>query len=202
MSEIVPSQIVAVGSVSSIHIFDSNHVIKRSPPSSDKFARRAFDIKVRAYERLGNYRRIAVLSDVTSEGIIIQRPESGKITMCTRLRWAQEASEGLCCIHSKGIIHADCASRGDSTTTKKTDIFAFEPTLFEIEFGHVPYHELCETMEIIHAIPNMENLFFRHVITKCWDGTYSCMFERVPDLRSLELVDDDDNQCPAWEIVS
>ncbi|OJJ65838.1 hypothetical protein ASPBRDRAFT_60243 [Aspergillus brasiliensis CBS 101740] len=197
MSEIVPSQFVAVGSVSSIHIFDSNHVIKRSPPSSDKFARRAFDIEVRAYERLGNHRRIAVLSDVTSEGIIIQSPESGKITMCTRLRWAQEASEGLCRIHSKGIIHADVGCHNllldqsghirfidfagsgiddepPMVTNSKTDIFAFGSTLFEIESGHVLYHELCETMEIFHALreaeqrfvageyPNMENLLFRH----------------------------------------
>ncbi|KAI3058789.1 hypothetical protein CBS147353_10651 [Aspergillus niger] len=259
MSEIAPSQIVAVGSVSSIHAFDSNHVIKRSPPSSNEFARQAFDIEVRAYERLGNHRRIAVLSDVTSEGIVLERGEClrkliqsselGEITMRTRLRWAQEASEGLCYIHSKGIIHADigchnllldrsghirfidfagsgiddeppmvcyewCASRGDSATTEKTDIFAFGSTLFEIESGHVPYHELCETMDIFQALrvaeqrfatgeyPNMDNFLFRHIITKCWDGTYSCMFDVEKDLRSLELADDDDNQCPAWEIAS
>ncbi|PYI27477.1 putative serine-threonine protein kinase [Aspergillus indologenus CBS 114.80] len=256
---IVPSQIVAVGSVSSIHTFGSDHVLKRSPPSLNEFARQAFDIEVRAYKRLGNHRRIAVLSDVTSEGIVLERgeclrkiiqsPGSGKITMRTRLRWAQEASEGLCYIHSKSIIHADvgchnlildqsghirfidfagsgidgeppmvcyetCASRGDSAPTEKTDIFAFGSALFEIESGHVPYHELCDTMEIFQALraaeqryamgeyPNMESSCFRHVITKCWDGTYSSMFEVERDLCSLELADDDDNPCPAWEMAS
>ncbi|PYI01343.1 putative serine-threonine protein kinase [Aspergillus sclerotiicarbonarius CBS 121057] len=259
MSEIVPPQVVAVGSVSSIHTFGSDHVIKRCPPASNEFARQAFDIEVRAYERLGNHGRIAVVSNVTSEGIVLERGEclrkkiqsleSGKIPLRTRLRWAQEASEGLCYIHSKGIIHADvgchnllldqsghirfidfagsgiydepplvcyewCASRGDSATTEKTDIFAFGSTLFEIESGHVPYHELCETMEIFQALraaeqrfatrecPNMENLLFRHVITQCWDGSYSCMSEVEKDLRGLGGVDGDDNQSPAWEIAS
>jgi serine/threonine protein kinase len=252
ISETVPPQVVAVGSVSSIHTFGNYHVIKR--PTSDEFARQAFDIEVRAYERLGDHHRIAVLSSVTNEGIvlergeclrkIIQRPESGKITMRTRLRWAQEASEGLSYIHSKRIIHADvgchnlildrfdhirfidfagsgiddepplvsyewCASRGDPATTEKTDIFAFGSTLFEIESGNVPYHQFCETMEIFEALraaeqrftageyPAMENLLFRHVITKCWDGTYSSMFEVEKDLRSLDVVGDDNNQPPA-----
>lgn len=107
-----------------------------------------------------------------------------------------------------------CASRGDPETTEKTDIFAFGSTLFEIETGNVPYHHFLETMEMFEALraaeqrfaageyPNMENLLLRHVITKCWDGTYSCMFEVEKDLRSLEVVDDDNNQSPAWKIVS
>ncbi|EEA22456.1 hypothetical protein TMatcc_001308 [Talaromyces marneffei ATCC 18224] len=252
ISEIVPPQFVAAGSFSSIHTFGSDHVIKR--PSSDEFARQAFDIEVSAYKRLGNHCRIAVLSRVTNEGIVLERgeclrkiihgPESEKITIRTRLRWAQEASEGLSYIHKNRIIHADvgchnlildrlghirfidfagsgmdgkpplvcyewCASRGDSTTTEKTDIFAFGSTLFEIESGNVPYHQFRETMEIFEALraaeqrfaageySNMENLLFRHVITKCWDGTYSRMFEVEKDLQSLEVVDNEINQSSA-----
>jgi serine/threonine protein kinase len=255
ISEIV-SQVVAVGTVSSIHTFGSDYVIKRSPPPSNEFARQAFDIEVRAYKRLGDHPRIAVLSRVINDGIVlergeclrkvIQRPESEKITMRTRLRWAQEASEGLSYIHSKGIIHADvgchnlildrlghirfidfagsgiddepslvnyewCASRGDTATTEKTDIFAFGSTLFEIESGSVPYHQFRETMDIFKALraaelhfaageyPEMENLLFRHVITKCWDGTYTCMFEVEHDLCCLKVVDDNNNRSPAWE---
>ncbi|KAL3491720.1 putative serine-threonine protein kinase [Aspergillus germanicus] len=259
MSETVPHQVVAVGSVSAIHTFGSDHVIKRCPPSTNKFAQQAFDVEVRAYERLGTHPRIAVLSDITSEGIVLERGEClrkyiqshepEKITLQTRLRWALETSEGLRYIHSKGIIHADvgchnlildqsghirfidfagsgiddepplvcyewCASRGDSAITEKTDMFAFGSTLFEIESGHVPYHELRETMEIFQALraaeqrfatrehPNMEKFLFRHVITQCWDGTYSCMSEVEKDLRSLRVANDDDNLSPAWKIAS
>lgn len=253
-SEIVPPQVVAVGTVSSIHTSGNDHVIKRCPPSSNRFARQAFDIEVRAYKRLGGHRRIAVLSRVTIEGLVLERGEClrkkiqslepGKITLRTRLRWAQEAAEGLSYIHSTGIIHADvgchnllldqsghirfidfagsgiddepalvcyewCASLGDSATTDKTDIFAFGSTLFEIESGHVPYHELCETMEMFQLLreaeqcfaageyPNMGNFLLRHVITRCWDGAYSCMSEVEEDLRSLRVADDDDNPSPA-----
>ncbi|KAJ0418435.1 putative serine-threonine protein kinase [Aspergillus carlsbadensis] len=219
MSKTVPRQVVAVGSVSSIHTFGSDHVLKRCPSRSNEFAQQAFDVEVRAYERLGNHPRITVLSDVTN-------------------------SDGpwrfLRYIHSKGIIHVDvgchnllldqsghirfidfagsgiddepplvcyewCASRGDSAPTKKTDMFAFGSTLFEIESSHVPYHELYETMEIFQALraaeqrftmreyPGMENFLFRHVITQCWDGAYSCMSEVEQDLRSLRVADDDDD---------
>lgn len=75
ISENVLPQVVAVGSVSSIHTFGSDHVIKRSPPSSNEFARQAFDIEVRAYERLGDHRRIAVLSRVSNDGIVLERGE-------------------------------------------------------------------------------------------------------------------------------
>ncbi|RDW57839.1 Serine kinase HT1 [Aspergillus mulundensis] len=118
MPELGPTQeIVAIGTVSSIYTFGSSHVIKRRPPPSNEFAQQAFDIEVRAYKRLGAHRRIAVLSGVTNEGLILERGEClrtiiqshnpGTITQHTRLRWAQEAAEGLRYIHSKRIIHAD-----------------------------------------------------------------------------------------------
>lgn len=257
ISEIVPTEVVAVGSVSSIHAFDSNHVIKRCPPSSNEFARQAFDIEVRAYERLGDHRRIAVLSRTTNEGLVLERGEClrkkiqslelEKIPLRTRLRWAQEAAEDLRYIHGKGIIHADvgchnllldrsghirfidfagsgideepplvcyewCAYRAGSAISVETDIFAFGSTLFEIESGRTPYHELWETMEMFELIrvaeqrfatrqyPDVGNFILRHVITRCWDGTYSSMYEVEEDLRSLRLAED--NPSSALEIAS
>lgn len=116
-SEIVPTQVIVIGSVSPAHAFGRDHVIKRCPPSTNRFSRQAFDIEVGAYKRLGEHRRISVLRDITNEGLVsgrgeclrkkIQSLELGKIPLCTRLPWARDAAEGLCYIHSKGIIHAD-----------------------------------------------------------------------------------------------
>lgn len=255
MSESTFSQVVAVGSVSAIYAFGSNHVIKRRPPSGNESDRQAFDIEVRVYERLGYHNRIAVLRKVSNEGLVLERGEclrkkiqglgSGKASLRTRLNWAKEAAEGLRYIHSKAIIHADvgchnllldpsghirfidfagsgideepplvcyewCAYRGGSAITIETDIFAFGSTLFEIESGHMPYYELCGTMDTFELMraaeqrfatkqyPDMGNFLLRHVITRCWDGTYSCMREVEEDIHRVAT----DNLYPTYGIAS
>ncbi|KAE8374377.1 kinase-like protein [Aspergillus bertholletiae] len=86
--------LITVGTVSPVYIINSYSVIKRRPEPSDDFACQAYNIEVRAYERFGDHSRIANIREVTEDGI-------------TKLRWAQEAAEGLRYIHSKKIIHAD-----------------------------------------------------------------------------------------------
>ncbi|KAL2819267.1 hypothetical protein BDW59DRAFT_165130 [Aspergillus cavernicola] len=43
--------------------------------ASDDFALRAFNIEIRAYERLCGYARTATLKDVTDEGLVLERGE-------------------------------------------------------------------------------------------------------------------------------
>ncbi|KAE8131263.1 kinase-like protein [Aspergillus pseudotamarii] len=108
--------LIAVGTVSPIYAINSHSVIKRRPESSDDFACQAYNIEVRAYERLGDHPRIANIRKITEDGIVIERGEclrqkiqsqKLKTAIRTKLRWAQEAAEGLRYIHTKNIIHAD-----------------------------------------------------------------------------------------------
>lgn len=106
---------IAAGTVSAIYAIDENQVIKIRPSSGD-FECHAYDIEVRSYERLGHHKRIA-LCKVTEQGLrlergtclrsMLQSVSGSPIPLTMKLRWAQEAAEGLAYIHSKGIIHAD-----------------------------------------------------------------------------------------------
>ncbi|KAE8396888.1 kinase-like protein [Aspergillus pseudonomiae] len=108
--------LIAVGTTSAVFAIDSYSVLKRRPGPTDDFACQAYNIEVRAYERLGDHPRIARIREVTEDGIVIERGEclrqkiqskESQVTMQTKLRWAQEAAEGLHYIHTKNIIHAD-----------------------------------------------------------------------------------------------
>lgn len=105
---------IAAGTVGLVYAIDESHVIKLRPRGD--FERRAYEIEVRAYERLGRHERI-VSCEETEEGLRLERGTCLRgmlqsaggllISSTTKLRWAQEAAEGLAYIHSKGIIHAD-----------------------------------------------------------------------------------------------
>ncbi|KAJ5800869.1 uncharacterized protein N7518_002937 [Penicillium psychrosexuale] len=116
---------IAAGTVSAIYAVDENFVIKLHP-SSGGFERQAYDIEVRSYKRPGHHEHIASC-EVTEEGLLLERgiclrtilqsagstsdgPSKARespISLSMKLRWAQEAADGLAYIHSKGIIHAD-----------------------------------------------------------------------------------------------
>ncbi|KAL2869611.1 putative serine-threonine protein kinase [Aspergillus lucknowensis] len=213
------SSFLAAGTVSAVKIFGNDHVFKVRPTPSNNFARKAFDIEVRAYERLCGHPRIATLREITDDGIVLewgeclrqnlQTLEPGEIEMHTRLRLAREAAEGLCHIHPMRIIHADShkiyrfagsgidgeppwvcyewfAYRPGSSPNVETDIFAFGSTLFEIESGHVPYHELAEELFSAKEYPNVENLILGDIITRCWDGDYCSINEVGKHLSQIE----------------
>ncbi|KAE8352427.1 kinase-like protein [Aspergillus coremiiformis] len=108
--------LIAVGAASAIFAIDSDFVLKRHVNSPDNFGVMAYNIEIRAYERLGNHPQIANCREVTDDGIILERGECLRrtiqskgptITMQTRLRWAREAAEGLRYIHQQNIVHAD-----------------------------------------------------------------------------------------------
>ena len=106
---------IAAGTIGVIYAIDENHVIKRRPLSGN-FECHAYDIEVRAYERLGHHARIAQC-EKTGEGLLLERGDclrrklqsvnASPIPLSTKLRWAQEGAEGLAYIHSKHIVHAD-----------------------------------------------------------------------------------------------
>ncbi|KXG46156.1 uncharacterized protein PGRI_050120 [Penicillium griseofulvum] len=109
------SSFVAAGTTSTLYAIDENTVIKLRPPpssSSSDFERRAYDIEVRCYKRLGHHKQI-VSCEVTEEGLLLGRGTCLRRTLQSvsdldvKIRWAQEAANGLAYIHSKGIIHAD-----------------------------------------------------------------------------------------------
>lgn len=105
---------IAAGTVGVVYAVDESHVIKVRPRGD--FERHAYDIEVRAYARLGRHERIVLCED-TGEGLqlergtclrsMLQTVSGPPISLTTKLRWAQEAAEGLAYIHSKGIVHAD-----------------------------------------------------------------------------------------------
>ncbi|KAE8371118.1 kinase-like protein [Aspergillus bertholletiae] len=230
--------LIAVGTVSPVYAINSYSVIKRRPEPSDDFACQAYNIEVRAYERLGDHSRIANIREVTEDGIVIERGEclrqkiqskESKTAMRTKLRWAQEAAEGLRYIHAKKIIHADvgchnllldqsghikfidfagsgidgeaatvcyewCSYRPGSDPDIKTDIFAFGSTLFEMETGDKPYHELekalgagqlmrrVEHLFAMGEYPRVDKLVLRGVILRCWNGEYRSMDQVCRDI--------------------
>lgn len=106
---------LTAGTTGVVYAIDENHVIK-VPLRDGDFERDAYEIEVRAYTRLGRHERI-VPCENTREGLqmergtclhgILQSNSEPPIPLTTKLRWAQEAAEGLAYIHSKGIIHAD-----------------------------------------------------------------------------------------------
>ncbi|KAE8153609.1 kinase-like protein [Aspergillus avenaceus] len=178
--------LIAVGTTSAVFAIDSYSVLKRRPAPADNFACQAYNIEIRAYERLGDHPHIAKIREVTEDGIVIERGECLRqkiqdkelqITMQTKLCWAQETAAGLHYIHTKNIIHADVGCHnllldqsghikfidfggsGIDNEVATTDIFAFGSTLFEIETGEKPYQELEKTLAPGKLIKRVEHLF-------------------------------------------
>ncbi|KAJ6133438.1 hypothetical protein N7471_008653 [Penicillium samsonianum] len=106
---------IAAGTVSLIYAVDETTAIKLRP-SSGESKLQAYDIEVRSYKQLGHHERIASC-EVSNEGLLLERgtclrrilksASESPIPLATKLRWAQEAADGLSYIHSKEIIHAD-----------------------------------------------------------------------------------------------
>lgn len=96
-----------------------------------------------------------------------------------------------------------CSFRPDpaqpgAVATIKTDIFAFGSTLFEIESGNVPFHELQATLDIyplmrraeelfgLRQYPELGGLLLGEVIRGCWDGRYERMEEVTGDIMGCQ----------------
>ncbi|KAL4922036.1 hypothetical protein BDW62DRAFT_197272 [Aspergillus aurantiobrunneus] len=100
---------VAVATVGVVYAVNDNYVVKRRLESSHDFARQAFSSELQAYERLGNHPRIAIVRETTGKSIVLERGECLRwrfqsqtheaIALRTRLRWAQEAADGLRYVH-------------------------------------------------------------------------------------------------------
>lgn len=112
-------QVSAISDLRSIRFTsdDPKFIITRRPEVSDDFVRQAFSIELRAYERLGNHPRIAMVRETTEKSIVLERGECLRrriqsqsheaIALLTKLQWAQEAADGIRYIHDRGIIQAD-----------------------------------------------------------------------------------------------
>ncbi|OGM48837.1 hypothetical protein ABOM_003012 [Aspergillus bombycis] len=203
--------LIAVGTVSPIYAIDSHFVIKRRPKPSDDFACQAYNIEIRAYERLGDHPQVAKVREVTADGIIIERGEclrqkiqSSESTIETKLRWTQEAAAGhVKYIDFSGsgidgeaamVCYEWCSYRPGSEPNIKTDIFAFGSTLFEIETGEKPYQELEKTlgtgklMRVVEQLfatgkyPRVDMLVLGDIILRCWNGDYHSMDEVSRDI--------------------
>lgn len=174
--------LIAVGTVSPIYAINSHSVIKRRPEPSDGFACQAYSIEVRAYERLGDHPRIANIRKITEDGIVIERGEclpqkiqskEFKTTIRTKLRWAQEAAEGLHYIHTKNIIHADVGCHN----------------LLLDQSGHIKFitfsEKLMRRVEHLFAMgeyPRVDMLVLGGVILRCWNGEYCSMDDVSRDI--------------------
>ena len=94
------------------------------------------------------------------------------------------------------VCYEWCSYRPGSDPDIKTEIFAFGSTLFEIETGEKPYHELEKTLSAGRLIKRVEHLFtigeypsvdtlvLGGVILRCWKGDYSSMDEVVGDINA------------------
>ncbi|KAG2419880.1 hypothetical protein HFD88_004677 [Aspergillus terreus] len=123
-------------------------------------------------------------ADVGCHNLLIDR--SGHVKFIDFAGSGLDGNEALVC-------YEWCSYRPGSTPDIKTDIFAFGSTLFEIESGNFPFHELQEILEpwelmrraeqlfAAKIFPDVEMLQLKHVITRCWNGDYTSMAEVVDD---------------------
>ncbi|KAI9733260.1 MAG: hypothetical protein M1834_003344 [Cirrosporium novae-zelandiae] len=241
------AEVVAIGTIAVIYALDKQKIVKRYFQSSNNQQRNeedaAYNIEIRAYRRLGDHPRIAHFYGVTSDGIVLERGEClrkryrevkiSTIPPAQKLRWAEEAAEGLLYIHQNGIVQADvgchnlildsdghikfidfggssidgqeaivcyewCSYRpATPEISVQTDIFAFGSTLFEIESGHPPYHELEVELSIgqlgarvqglyaANEFPPVQNLLLGNILQRCWNGEYKDMDDVMGDIRKL-----------------
>ncbi|KAL2868914.1 protein kinase family protein [Aspergillus lucknowensis] len=124
-------------------------------------------------------------ADIGCHNLLIDR--SGHIKFIDFAGSSLDGNEPLVC-------YEWCSYRPCAALDIKTDIFAFGSTLFEIETGNLPFHELQEGLsswELMRAAeerftardyPDMDMMQLRHVITRCWNGEYESMVDVRGDI--------------------
>lgn len=124
-------------------------------------------------------------ADVGCHNLLVDR--SGHIKFIDFAGSGLDGNEPLIC-------YEWCSYRPGFSVDIKTDIFAFGSTLFEIESGNVPFHELQEGLEGYELMrkaeerfttkdyPDMEMLQLRDVITGCWNRAYDSMADVRGDI--------------------
>lgn len=105
------AKLIAIGSSALLYI-DKASVTKVLQNTADEFQRQGYDIEIRAYKRLGLHPRIVTLREVTDDGLKLERGECvrrmaqnvdwERAGLDTKLRWAQDAADGLQYIKSEG----------------------------------------------------------------------------------------------------
>ncbi|EAU31694.1 predicted protein [Aspergillus terreus NIH2624] len=211
-------EFIAAGTVSMIYALSDDCVLKRRPRSNDRFALSAHNIEKSAYKRLGRGIAYVKYSEAHTNGLTCilgsnghWKPQRGFATYMNRissmpmldaitfLSTDQVISSSLTLLalgldgNEALVCYEWCSYRPGSTPDIKTDIFAFGSTLFEIESGNSPFHELqgvlepCELLRRAEQLfaakrfPDVEMLQLKHVITRCWNGDYTSMADVVDD---------------------
>lgn len=124
-------------------------------------------------------------ADVGCHNLLVDR--SGHIKLIDFAGSGLDGNEPLVC-------YEWCSYRPGTPLDIKTDIFAFGSTLFEIESGNIPFHELQEGLGpwdlmrkaderfAVKDYPDMEMLQLKDVITRCWNGEYESMADVRGDI--------------------
>ena len=95
--------------------------VLKSPRADEESSHKDIKREAEIYRRLGPHDRLVPMLGYSEEGLVLEYMENGtledylrkhhNVTMDQRLRWAQEAAEGLQLLHSHGIIHCDTKPR-------------------------------------------------------------------------------------------
>ncbi len=111
---------ISSGSSGIVERLKDGSVLKSPRPDEE---RSCIDIEMEAriYRLLGPHDRLVAMLGYSPTGLVLEYMENGNVreylmehkhvTMEQRLRWAQEAAEGLQLLHSHGIIHCDTKPR-------------------------------------------------------------------------------------------
>lgn len=91
--------------------------VLKSPHPEDEEACRDIELEAKIYRLLGPHDRLVTMLGHSQAGLVLEYMEHGtvreylkehpNVTLDQRLRWAQEAAEGLQLLHTHGIIHCD-----------------------------------------------------------------------------------------------
>jgi serine/threonine protein kinase len=95
--------------------------VLKSPRPDEERSYKDIEMEAKIYRRLGPHHRLVPMLGHSEKGLVLQYMENGTIkdylgehhnvAVDQRLRWAQEAAEGLQLLHSHGIIHCDTKPR-------------------------------------------------------------------------------------------
>lgn len=95
--------------------------VLKSPRSDEERACKDIETEANIYRLLGPHDRLVPMLGYSEAGLILEYMGNGNVkdyltkhpnvAIYQRLRWAQEAAEGLQLLHSQGIIHCDTKPR-------------------------------------------------------------------------------------------
>ncbi|KAH8726909.1 kinase-like domain-containing protein, partial [Phaeosphaeriaceae sp. PMI808] len=103
------SKVIGFGSSSFIGFLNESTVLKYPRVKEEQWDR--FDVESRIYKALGPHPRILTFYGCDKRDLLRDPSRSRSLTIRNRIRFCQQAAEGIAYIHSKKVIHCDISTR-------------------------------------------------------------------------------------------